>query len=73
MMKYEMIPTSNKYDWINNLAYFTTLYAMQKSYSEDRATESGIESADNITHIAPETSVDHAPINLNRGGAMGTP
>ena len=46
---------------------------MQKSYSEDRSTESGFKSTTNITHIAPFMSVSHTSINSSRGGAMGTP
>ena len=56
-MKYDMIPTNDKDDLAKILAYFATLYAMWKAYSEDRTTEIGFDSADNITHIAPEISV----------------
>ena len=73
MMKYNMIPTNKKDDWMKTPTYFTNLYAMQKTYSEDHATESGFTSAYNITHIDPVTSVGHASINLNRGSAIGTP
>ena len=70
MMKYKMIPANKKYDWVKTLAYFTTLYIMQRTYSEDRASESGSESVTNITHIALATSIGHVTTNLNRGGAI---
>ena len=71
MVKYEIIPNDDKDDWKKTLTYFTTLYAMQKAYSEDHATERGFESAANVTHIAPEMSVGNYSTNLNRGGTMG--
>ena len=46
---------------------------MRKVYSEDRATESGLYIAANVTHIASAMSVGNASINLNRGGTMGNP
>ena len=73
IMEYKILLTNDKYDWSNNLTYFTALYAMQKACSEDRAAESVFESAANINHIAPEMIVNHASINLDRGGAIGTP
>ena len=68
-----MILTNEKDDCAKTLTYFITLYAMQKSYSEDRVAESGFESAANITHIAPTISFGQASINLNRDGAIGMP
>ena len=73
IMEYKILLTNDKYDWSNNLTYFTALYAMQKACSEDRAAESVFESAANINHIAPAMIVNHASINLDRGGAIGTP
>ena len=51
----------------------TNLYSMRKAFSEDRAAESGFESAANVTHISPEMSVVNAFANQNRGGTMDTP
>ena len=70
-MKYERIQTVGKYDCTKTLAYFTTLYAMRKSYSGDCAAEMRFESAANIAHTSPEMSASNASINLNRGGIMG--
>ena len=73
MTKYEMIPTNEKDDRSKTLTYSTTLYAMRKAYSEDRAAESGFESVDKTTHITRATSVGHASIKLNRGREIGIP
>ena len=72
-MKYERIQTVGKYDCTKTLAYFTTLYAMRKSYSGDCAAEMRFESAANIAHTSPEMSASNASINLNRGGTMEKP
>ena len=72
MMNYEILPTNKKYYWGNILTYFSTLYAMQKAYPEDRSAESRLKSAANITHIAPEISIDHTSINSNRGDEIET-
>ena len=68
-----MIPTNEKDDRSKTLTYFTTLYAMRKAYSEDRAAESGFKSVAKTTHIARATSVGHASIKLNRGREIGIP
>ena len=72
-MKCEMIPTNKEYYWEKTLTYFTNLYTILKTYSEDRDVESGFESAANITHIAPTISFGQASINLNRDGAICMP
>ena len=68
-----MIQINDKNKWAETLAYFATLYAMQKVYSEYRTTESGLESASNVNHIAPAMSVGNTSINLNIGKTMGMP
>ena len=52
MMKYDIFPTDKKDNWAKTSAYFTTLYAMRKVYSEDPATEIGFKRVTNITHIS---------------------
>ena len=59
-MKYKMITTDDKDNWTKMLAYFITLYAMRKSYSEDRAARNGFDISANITHIYPSMSVVNA-------------
>ena len=66
-----MIPKDKKNDWVKTLAYFTNLYTMQKTYSEDCAAESGFKSAANVAHIDLPASFGNASFNLNTGIKMG--
>ena len=72
-MKYKILMTNKKDDWAKTLIYYTTLYAMQKSYSEDHSAEIRFKSAANTNHITPAMSVSHTSINLNRGRVTGMP
>ena len=63
MTKYKILLTNEKDDWAKTHTYFATLYVMRKEYSEERFTESEFKSVANITHIAPEMSVDQTSIN----------
>ena len=67
-----MIPKDKKNDWVKTLAYFTNLYTMQKTYSEDCAAKNGFESAANVNHIALPASIRNASFDMNRGGTMGS-
>ena len=71
MVKYEII-LNDRNNWVKTLAYFTNLYAMQKSYSEDRTEESGIKSAANATRTYLPASISNATFNMNRGVTTGS-
>ena len=70
--KYEIIPNDKKNDWVETMAYFTNLYAMWKSYSEDRAVEIGLESTEIITHIAPLAIIRNDSFKMNIGSTTGS-
>ena len=69
-----MIPANEKKRLIKTLTYFTNLYAMQKAYTEDQATESGFENAANINHTVQPSSVNINSFNMNRNstGSVST-
>ena len=47
MTKYEILSDSNKV-WDKTLAHFTELFSLRKAYGDDRAANSGFESAAHI-------------------------
>ena len=53
MTKYEILSDSNKV-WDKTLAHFTELFSLRKAYGDDRAANSGFESA---AHIHDHSSV----------------
>jgi len=60
MTKYEILSDSNKV-WEKTLAHFTELFSLHKAYGDDRAANSGFESAAHIRDHSSTHTVDAHP------------
>ena len=59
-----MIPTDEKNDCTKMLTYFTNLYAMQKSYTKDCASQNGFKNSGNINITETPSSVTKNILNM---------
>ena len=56
MTKYEILPDANKV-WDKTLAHFTELFSLRKAYGDDKAANSGFESAAHVRDHSSTRSV----------------